>query len=140
MDSNYPQTILAACALTVGTAERLRNEGLEVKPTPEVHTLEVKHGALLVPDFTYLSGELFRASVTEGGQAPIVAAYLDSVVEFAEPYVSADYLHYLRPSTGSYESTETKILQTLPPGMSAVDEEQGLRLVREACEHLEKEV
>jgi len=66
MDANFPEMVLAVCALIRGAAERVRRERLEVRPKRGVLTLEPDGKVLHVRIFSYLSGELLGASVTWG--------------------------------------------------------------------------
>jgi carboxylate-amine ligase len=86
MDANQPEATLAACATAIAAAERVRGEDLHVVPSPESRGFEVKDGELLVPGFDYLAGSLLPAAVRDGAGDPDVAAYLDSLVDFALPY------------------------------------------------------
>src|SRR5215212_2899976 len=54
MDANFPEMVLAVCALISGTAERIRREHLEVRPSRGVLTLEPDGHLLHVPIFSYL--------------------------------------------------------------------------------------
>src|SRR5215218_2522751 len=58
MDANYPEMVLAVCAIFRGAAERIRHERLEVRPSRGVLALEPEGDLLRVPVFSYLSGEL----------------------------------------------------------------------------------
>src|SRR5918998_5919538 len=57
MDANFPEVILAVCALICGAVERTRRERLTVRPSREVRTLEIDGDNLLVPHFSYLRSE-----------------------------------------------------------------------------------
>ena len=110
MDANYPEMVLAVCALICGAAERIRRERLEVRPGRGVFTVEPDGDLLHVPTFSYLSGELLSAAVTGGVQDRRVEAYVDSVVRFASPYLEAPELVGPLVSSGGYETTEHEIL------------------------------
>jgi hypothetical protein len=140
MDSNYPEIVLAACALICGAAERIRGERLRVEPTPGAPTLQTAGDRLLVPDFDYLSGHLFHAAVTRGAEDPEVGAYLNSIVRFAEPLVSSEHLARLKPLAGRGGTTESRILRAFPPSITSVTREEGLWMVRKACQQLEEQV
>ena len=136
MDANLPEMVLAVCALIRGAAERVRREGLEVRPGRGVTALEPDGDLLYVPTFSYLSGELLRAAVTGGVQDPRVEAYVDSVVRFASPYIEEpDFIEPLGSSVG-YRTTEREILESFPARDASVSLAQGLSLVRESCRRM----
>src|SRR5215208_743327 len=83
MDANFPDVILAVCALICGAVDRLRREHLRVRPTRQVRTIELDGDELLVPHFSYLSDQLLGAAVTRGVLDERIEAYLDSFVSFA---------------------------------------------------------
>ncbi|MGH3090336.1 MAG: glutamate-cysteine ligase family protein, partial [Rubrobacteraceae bacterium] len=145
LDSNHPDTILAVSALVRAAADRLKNENLSVEPVEGLRRFESDGKRLCIPDFEGVGSELFFAAATEGPNDPMVAAYLDSIIEFAAPDKtdsgSAKYVKHLKNEDGSYRTTEAEILHSHPPseGSLAVGEEE-LRLVREACDKLEKRV
>lgn len=141
-DSNCPDTILAVSALVRAAADRRRNENLAVKPTEGLRRFEADEKHLFVPDFEGVGSDLFHAAATEGPNNPEVAAYLDSVIEFATSGGSVpDRINRLRNEDGSYRTTEAEILRDIhPSGDSSIGEEAGLRLVREACDRLEERV
>src|SRR5215218_5937859 len=78
------------------------------------------------------------SAVTGGARDETVAAYLDSILEFAgvEDERLAVLSHHRR-TTGSYPTTEAGILEAYDRHLS---EDEGLRLVLEACEELEIQV
>ena len=86
MDANFPEMVLAVCALIRGAAERVRHESLEVRPVRDT-CARARGDLLYVPIFSYLNGELLSAAVTRGVQDQRVEAYLDSFVRFASPYL-----------------------------------------------------
>jgi hypothetical protein len=138
MDSNYPEVTLTAAAMILGTAERVRRDGLQVLPDERVSDFEVEGDVLRVPGFGRLGGDLLYAAVTGGATDESVAAYLDSILEFAG--VTAERLarlFYHRRDTGVYPTTEAAILEEYDGHLS---EDKGLRLVLEACEELEAQV
>src|SRR5215210_7386220 len=51
MDANFPERVLAVCALIRGAAERVRRERLEVRPRRGILALEPEGDLLLVPFF-----------------------------------------------------------------------------------------
>ena len=114
MDANYPEMVLAVCALIHGAAERVRHESLEVRPSrgacarPDVDLLHV-------PIFSYLNGELLSAAVARGVQDQRVQAYLDSIVKFASPYLARPELVEPLVSSGGYKTTEAEVLESFPP-------------------------
>jgi hypothetical protein len=140
MDANYPEMVLAICALIRGAAERVRRERLEVRPGRGVLTLEPDGDLLRVPIFSYLNGELLAAAVTGGVLDARVEAYVDSVLRFASPYVQRPELVEPIGSSGSYMTTEYGILASFPERGAALTREQGLSLVRESCRRLNEQV
>lgn len=133
IDSTYPSTVLAVCALAKGAADRVRREALEVVPEEGRRAFEVRGGTLCVPDHGYMKGELFREAATRGVESPAVVAYLDSVLGFCgQPEVLAAL-----KEGEHYRTVERDLLRRFPPTLS---EEEGRRLVREACDGLEGEV
>ncbi len=141
LDSNYPDITLAVAALIHATAERVRDEKLSVTPDPETGIFTVAEDRLLVPGFEYLSKYLFHAAATGGVKDPAVVSYLDSIWEFAAPYIeTAAYLETLKSTVGSYQTTEEKVLREFPATEGFIAGENGLRLVRESCDRLEEQV
>jgi len=140
MDANFPEMVLAVCALIRGAAERVRREQLEVRPSRGVLTLEPDRDLLLVPIFSYLNGELLAAAATRGVLDQRVEAYVDSVVRFAIPYLENPELVELLGSPGSYSTTECEILESSPDGGASLTRDQGLSLVREACRRMSEQV
>jgi carboxylate-amine ligase len=141
IDSNYPKTVLAIGALVNSAAERVRRERLAVLPREGVRAFEVVGGKLFVPGFKYLSGDLFRAALTKGIASPEVVSYLDSVVDFARAGQEAAESGFEALKTaGRYRNTEADLLRDFPAPTPELPEEQGLRLVLEACDELEEQV
>jgi len=140
LDGNYPEMVLAVCALIRGAAERVRHERLEVRPSRGVLTLEPDEELLLVPTFSYLNGELLGAAATRGVLDQRVEAYVKSVVGFAVPYLQKPEFVELLGSTGSYRTTECEIRESFPDRGASVTREQGLWLVRESCRRLDEQV
>jgi hypothetical protein len=140
MDANFPEMVLAVCALIRGAAERIRRERLEVRPSRGVLTLEPEGDMLRVPVFSYLSGELLRAAVTGGVQDPRVGAYVNSVVTFASPYLESPELVEPLGTSGSYRTTEYEVLASFPHRGASLSREQGLALVRETCRRMNEQV
>jgi hypothetical protein len=140
MDSNYPEMVLALCALICGAAERARRERLEVRPDRGVLTLEPDGDLLRVPVFSYLNGDLLAAAVTRGVRDQRIEAYVDSVVRFASPYLERPELVGALGSSGMYETTESEILGSFPAPNVSVTRDQGLSLVRESCRRLNEQV
>lgn len=140
IDGNYPEVVLAVAALVHGTASRVRRDNLTVEPDDRARVFEVAGDSLRVPGFEYLGGSLFYAAATKGVENPEVSAYLDSVFEFAESKGrGSKYLAALRTPEGLYRTTEAGILSTLPR-IVHLSTDEGLRLVREACDELEEQV
>src|SRR5215217_3489628 len=140
MDANFPEMVLAVCALISGAAERVRHERLEVRPSRGVLTLEPEGELLHVPIFSYLNGELLGAAVTRGMLDQRVEAYADSFVRFASPYLERpELIEPLGPS-GSYRTTECEVLESFPARGASLTREEGLSLVREACRRTDEQV
>ena len=141
MDSNFPEVILAVCALICSAIDRLRHEKLRVRPSRQVRTLEVDGDRLLVPRFSYLSGELLGAAVTRGVLDDRIATYLDALVEFAGAYIEQpELVEALGYSGGGYKTTEMDVLRSMSPVEDVVSRGQALRLVRRSCRRLREQV
>ncbi|MGI8650230.1 MAG: glutamate-cysteine ligase family protein [Rubrobacter sp.] len=144
MDGNYPYLVLATASLLRAAAGRVVDEELAVEPATGLKTFETMPGRLYLPDFDFVSGELLEESVTRGVGSEIVRAYLDSLFEFALEHVGADseegraMLELRDPSNGSYRTTESEVCRNRS-GDTVIGEEEGLALVREACDRLESE-
>src|SRR5215203_4149010 len=140
MDANYPEMVLAVCAIIRGAAERVRREQLEVRPSRGVLVLEPDGDLLLVPIFSYLNGELLAAATTRGVLDQRVEAYVDSFVEFTTQYLQKPEFVEPLGSKGSYGTTECEILEPVPDRGASVTRDQGLSLVRESCRRLDEQV
>ena len=140
MDANYPEMVLAVCALIRGAAERVRREHLEVRPSRGVHTLEPDGDLLHVPIFSYLNGELLGAAATRGVLDQRVEAYVNSLVGFATPYLQKPEFVEPLGSSGSYRTTESEILESFPDRGASLTRDRGLWLVRESCRRLDEQV
>jgi gamma-glutamyl:cysteine ligase YbdK (ATP-grasp superfamily) len=140
MDANFPEMVLAVCALIRAAAERVRRERLEVRPGRGVFALEPEGDLLYVPTFSYLNGELLCAAVTSGLLDRRVEAYVDSFVRFASPYLERPELVRPLGFSGNYKNTEREILATFPHGDASLTSDQGLSLVREACRRVDEQV
>jgi carboxylate-amine ligase len=142
IDSNYPEVILAIITLVYNAAQRVRHEGLTVRPAEGACRFELSGNKLSVPDFEYLNGELLYAAVTEGVKSAKVRNYLDSLLEFAvqEGGEGSDYLAKLKSELGEYQTTEAEILREFAPSGAELSKEEGLRLVRSCCDKLEEQV
>jgi gamma-glutamyl:cysteine ligase YbdK (ATP-grasp superfamily) len=140
MDANFPEMVLAVCALIRGAAERVRHESLEVRPSMGVLALEPDGDLLYVPTFSYLNGELLSAAITRGVQDQRVEAYLDSIVKFASPYLESPELVEPLGSSGGYKTTEAEVLESFPTPKVSLTREEGLSLVREACLRLKEQL
>ena len=140
IDGNYPQVILAVAALVHGAANRVRRDGLTVKPDDQTRIFKVEGDSLFVPGFAYLGKSLSYAATTGGVKNPEVSNYLDSVLKFAgSDNPEFERVAGLRFTEGSYTTTEDEILRERPQTVYLpVDE--GLRLVRESCDELEEQV
>ena len=141
MDANFPEVILAVCALICGAVDRLRREHLRVRPMRQMRTLEVDSDRLLVPHFSYLSGEPLDAAATRGVLDEGIEAYLDSLFRFVCGYVEEpELVESLRCSGSGYNSTEVEVLRSFPPFEATVSREQGLWLVQLTCHRLREQV
>jgi gamma-glutamyl:cysteine ligase YbdK (ATP-grasp superfamily) len=140
MDANFPEMVLAVCALIQGAAERVRRERLEVRPGRGVLALEPDGDLLRVPTFSYLGGELLRATVSGGLLDPRIEAYVDSFVRFASPYLERPELVEPLGASGNYNNTECEILASFPHRSDYLTRDQGLSLVREACGRMDEQV
>lgn len=136
IDSNYPAEVLAICGLVTACVERVRAEGLAVVPSQGSETLEVRGGKLLVPAFDHLSGPLLRAAATDGLDSPSVTAYLNSVLELAGQPAASERLR----DCGGYRNVERDLLNAMPGARRSLSREEGLALVRVACDELESQV
>jgi len=140
MDANFPEMILALCAVICGAAERVRRERLKVRPSRGMRTFELDGDRLLVPRFSYLNGELLAAAVTRGVLDQRVEAYVDSLVRFASAHLEEPELLEPIGSSGSYRTTESEILESFPAQGAFVTRDQGLSLVRESCRRMDEQV
>jgi carboxylate-amine ligase len=140
-DSNYPEVILAIATLVYNAADRVRHEGLTVRPAEGACTLEVNDNKLLVPEFKYLNGDLLYAAATEGIKSPEVSAYVDSILKFSVHEDKGwEYLAKLSSNLSEYRTTEAELLQEFAPATADISQEEGLRLVRQSCDTLEEQV
>jgi carboxylate-amine ligase len=140
-DSDYPEVTLAIAALVYNAADRVRRDRFTVRPAEGVCTFEVSGNQLSVPDFKYLNGKLLYAAVTDGVKSPEIIAYLDSILKFTtQDGEGSEYLAKLRSSLVNYQTTEAKLLEKFPPATAEISREEGLRLVRQACDELEEQV
>jgi gamma-glutamyl:cysteine ligase YbdK (ATP-grasp superfamily) len=140
IDGNYPEIVLAVAALVHGAASRVRRDNLTVEADDRALALEVEGDNLRVPGFAYLVGSLFYAAATKGVESYEVSAYLNSVFEFVESEGwGSRHLAALRTPTGLYRTTEAGILSALPR-IVHLPTDEGLHLVRKACDELEKQV
>jgi carboxylate-amine ligase len=139
-DANFPEMVLAVCALIRAAAERVRRERLEVRPGRGVLALEPDGDLLHVPSFPYLNGELLCAAVTSGLLDPRVEAYVDSFVRFASPYLEESELVGPLGTSGNYKNTESEILASFPHIGASLTRDQGLSLVREVCGRMHEQV
>lgn len=128
IDGNYPAVVLEAARLISGAVERILDEGLTVKPTNEVGTLEVDGSFLRVPDLEYVGEKLFRAAAISGTASLEVGAYIDSIFEFVGEAAA--------PKLAFEKSTEDSVLEKLG-NAEHLSRDVGLSIVREACGELE---
>lgn len=133
IDGGYPAVILDVVTLVHRVVRRVLGEGLTVRPTSGATTFEVVDGALRVPGFEELRDGLFQEAVTLGVESAEITAYLDSIFAFAG---AAGDFESLRAG-GRYRNTEMEILESFGVEISR---DTGLRLVREACDELERQV
>ena len=140
MDSNLPNVVLGLTRLIDQLRIRVIEEGLTVTPTKDQMTFEVNDGQLLVPDFELLESKLLFAAVSEGLRSSMVADYTRSVIEAAGANLSADDLDANTPLSPDFRSTESRLLETYFPTEETLSQEVGLRLVRDACDELERQV
>ena len=136
IDGNYPDVVLAVVALVHDAASRVREEGLTVESDDQTDAFKLDRKRLLVPGFEYLGKSLFYDAATVGAESPKVSAYLDSIVRFAAPEGTRS--EYLSRLEAPYKTTEAEILARYPRNIISRDE--GLHLVRESCDELEKQV
>jgi carboxylate-amine ligase len=151
IDSSYPSEIMAIISLITACKDRVMADGLTVVPEPDLYTFEVRGDELRVPDFETLSGPLLREAATRGLDSPEVNAYLDSVFELAghppgiQRFRDAEDAEDAE-DTGGYRNVEREILARMStPSASdgtrhGLGRDEGLALVREACDTLESQV
>ena len=139
MDGNYPETILAVCALVHGAIFRLRQERLRVRPSREVRTFELDGDVLLVPDFSILTNKLLASAVGDGVEDPVVVSYVDSLVKFASVYPGTEEAIEPLRRAGGYGTTEADVLHAFPPGTTHLSRDEGLRLVQDSCRKLREQ-
>lgn len=142
MDGNYPRRVLAAASLVRAAAGRVVEEGLAVEPADDLKTFETMPGRLYLPDFDFVGGELLWEATTSGVDSGAVRPYLDSLFEFALEYVGPDSeegkaMLVFRDEDGSYRTTEAEVCGD---GCGELGEQEGLALVRAACDRLEDEL
>jgi carboxylate-amine ligase len=128
--------VLAISSLVSAAADRVRRESLSVLPREDLRVFKVAGGALSVPGFGYLNGELFRAAMTVGTESPAVNSYLHSVLRFSGAELGFEALR----TGGSYRTTEAGLLYDFASPISWIPVERGLELVHGACDELEKQV
>lgn len=139
IDSSYPSEVMSIASLVTACESRVRADGLAVAPSTGVGTLEVEGGELRVPAFEHLSGTLLREAATRGLDSPEVVDYLDSVFELAGYPPGSERLR----DAGGYRNVEREILARMSaPGGArrSLGRDEGLALVREACDGLEHQV
>ena len=140
MDANFPEVVLAVCALVCTAVDRIRHEQLRVRTSWQVRTLEVDGDRLLVPEFSYLSDELLEAAVTRGVLDDRIKAYLDSLIKFVGAYIAQpEFVEALGCSGEGYKSTELDVLRSMSPVENVVSHGQGLHLVRRSCRRLREQ-
>ena len=138
MDSNHPEVTLTAAAMILGTAERVRSDGLEVVPDKGVRAFEVTGDVLRVPDFDRLNGELLYAAVTGGmqrrdrGRLPGLDPGSRRRRRKARRTPSPPPRHRRLPDHRSRHPGSLR--------RRHLSEDEGLQLVLEACDELEAQV
>jgi hypothetical protein len=140
MDSNYPEVTLTAAAMILGVRDRVISEGLEIVPDKGVRHFEVTRDVLRVPDFDLLNGELLHAAVTGGMGDETISTYLDSILDLAVENERLTELRRTRLTTGVYPTTEADILERYGADDDFLSEDEGLRLVLDACDELEAQI
>lgn len=142
MDGNFPEVELTACSLARAAADRVRREDLSVEPSGKTRVFEIEGQTLRIPHWTCLGGDLLLAAMMGGAESPEIVAYLDSILEFAAPYGGErlEGLRRARYDTGGYPTTEAKVSEEYAAGEDRISEEEGLRLVLDACDELEAQV
>lgn len=136
IDGNYPNVILGVAELVQRVVDPVREADLSVTPEKDATTFQVNGDRLVVPDFEYLGTDLFRKAATKGLESPEVVAYLDSILSFTGDDTALRTLK----KNGRYKTTETEILESIELFGREISVETGLRLVRKACDELEKQV
>jgi carboxylate-amine ligase len=141
MDSNYPDVVLSLVSLVVDLAQVIRTRHLVVMPRTGQRILEHDGDHLWVPEFSFLNGELLYAAVTEGVTSGIVQDYLDSVLGVLDRMEDPTTpLVQFRHHSGAYTTTERQILEQFAPPTDHLSREEGLQLVRQACDRLDAQV
>ncbi len=140
MDSNLPGVTLTAAAMILGVRDRVISEGLEIVPDKGVRHFEVTRDVLRVPDFDLLNGELLHAAVTGGMGDETISTYLDSILDLAVENERLTELRRTRLTTGVYPTTEADILERYGADDDFLSEDEGLRLVLDACDELEAQI
>lgn len=147
MDSNLPGITLTLVQLVSRAHRRLIDHQMQVRPVDGLEQFEWSDGELRVPGFTFLSHELLFAAVTEGLRSDRVAQYTQSLLKFAYEDSPADehWSAQLRPDiTEGHEyqfgTTEGHLLERFPPSAEHLTHDEGLEIVRYACDLLEQEV
>ena len=147
MDSNLPGVTLALVQLISHAHRRLIENQMHVRPVEGLETLEWSDGELRVPGFAYLSHELLFAAVSEGLRSERISRYTQSLLKFAyEGTTPADHWSAgLLPSITQgdeyqFGTTEQHLLERFPPSAEHLTHEEGLEIVRYACDRLEQEV
>ena len=140
MDSNLPGVTLTAAAMILGVRDRVISEGLEIVPDKGVRQFEVTRDVLRVPDFDLLNGELLHAAVTGGMGDETISTYLDSILDLAVENERLTELRRTRLTTGVYPTTEADILERYGADDDFLSEDEGLRLVLDACDELEAQI
>jgi gamma-glutamyl:cysteine ligase YbdK (ATP-grasp superfamily) len=147
MDSNLPSVILSMVQLVSRAHRRVIEEQLQVVPRAGTRTLQWSRTQLVVPDFEFLSTELLFAAATEGLRSSIVWEYAQSLIHFA--YESAPsprhWVEGFRPQLSEahgydFDTTESHLLERFPPSAEHLTPDEGLEIVRYACDLLESQL
>ena len=103
----------------------------------DVHHTTVFRSCALSMDQNWTS-----AAATEGVKRSDVTAYLDSLLQFAIEMKDegSAYLEKLSAAIGNYQTTEAEVFEQFAPATAELSRDQGLTLVRAACDKLEAQV
>lgn len=147
VDGNFPQVILSLFVLIRFAHRRVVQEQIQVQPKSGARTFEESQGKLMVPNFDYLNRHLLFAAVTEGLRSSSVWDFTQSVFEFACGGSSLDsgWSDRMRPmpvdtELRDFQTTESHLLKQFPSSGERLSRQEGLEIVRYACDELESQV